>query len=399
MPLKRILFVDDDTNVLQGLQNLLRKQRRQWEMVFAPGGAEALGELERAPFDVIVSDMRMPGMDGADLLQQVRDRYPRVARIVLSGHAEREAVLRALPVAQQFLAKPCEADALRVVIERTCNVQSLLGSEAVRAAAGQLDRLPSVPSLYRELTSAISKPGTGTREIAQIVEHDPSMSAKLLQLVNSAYFGLAQAATSVQQAIAYLGLELLRGLVLSMQLFSTAAGELPLSLERLQSHAVLTARVAQRLLPDRQRAQEAFTAAIVHDIGKIVLALGVPEEYRRICAELAASKQASSAVERAVLGTTHGEAGAYLLGTWGLPYPIVEAVAYHHQPAMVAEGPREVLAAVHTADALVDEAMGDKDIDRDGGIDHQFLEKAGFAGELVRWRSIAQDVVQKAARA
>lgn len=118
--MRRILFVDDEPAVLEGLRNLFRKQRRHWEMVFAPGGMEALGELERTRFDVVVSDMRMPGIDGAELLRRVKDGYPSIARIVLSGHAEPEAVARVLPVADTYVSKPCDAEALRVAIEQGC---------------------------------------------------------------------------------------------------------------------------------------------------------------------------------------------------------------------------------------------------------------------------------------
>jgi YesN/AraC family two-component response regulator len=107
--LRRVLFVDDDQYILDGLQNLLRKQRSRWDMCFALGGAAALELFAAAPFDVIVSDMRMPGMDGAELLAHVRERYPAARRIVLSGYAEPAAVQRALEVAHQFLSKPCRA--------------------------------------------------------------------------------------------------------------------------------------------------------------------------------------------------------------------------------------------------------------------------------------------------
>src|SRR6266545_6839404 len=113
---KRILFVDDEPAILKGLQNLLFRDRPRWEMVFANSGELAVRELAKAPFDVVVSDIRMPGMDGATLLNHVKDRYPTTARIMLSGHAEREAIVRALPALQQLLSKPCNAQTLRRAI-------------------------------------------------------------------------------------------------------------------------------------------------------------------------------------------------------------------------------------------------------------------------------------------
>src|SRR5262249_35044517 len=157
----------------------------------ATGATEALAELKIAPVDIVISDMRMPGLDGASLLAKIKEDYPATARLILSGHAERDAILRALPVAHQFLSKPCDATVLRTAIERTCDLHRLLEDEAIRQVVGRLDRLPSVPQTYVELTEAASRPGASTSDFATIIERDPAMSAKVLQLVNSAYFGVA----------------------------------------------------------------------------------------------------------------------------------------------------------------------------------------------------------------
>jgi DNA-binding NtrC family response regulator len=156
--MKHILFVDDEQQILDGLKDLLRKQRKQWTMVFALGGEAALRELQQQPFDVVVSDMRMPGMDGATLLTRVKELYPSSARIILSGHAERDSIVRALPVAHQFLNKPCDAALLRMVVERACELQRLLQNEKIRCLIGKLDKLPSVPHTYWELTRVAALP-------------------------------------------------------------------------------------------------------------------------------------------------------------------------------------------------------------------------------------------------
>ena len=116
----RILFVDDQQQVLDSLRDALRPQRHEWEMLFATSGADALAELERAPCDVVVSDMRMPGMDGAALLGHVEHSHPAAIRIVLSGSTEREVVMRAAAVAHRLLAKPCDVEELVRVVTRSC---------------------------------------------------------------------------------------------------------------------------------------------------------------------------------------------------------------------------------------------------------------------------------------
>jgi HD-like signal output (HDOD) protein len=396
---RRILFVDDDVNILDGLRNLLRSQRRVWEMTFVESGADALAELGKAPFDVIVTDMRMPGMDGGTLLRHVKDAHPTIARIVLSGHAEQDCVMRSLAVAHQFLSKPCDGDVLQAVIERTCNLQALLQDEATRKAVGQVDKLPSTARTYWALTDAVRKPDVGTAVLAGIVEEDPAMPAKVLQLVNSAYFGLSHRVTSIQQAVLFLGVELLKGLVLTAQVFGILE-KTPIpgfSLDHLQEHSLLTARVARRLVSDRDTAEDAFTAAVIHDVGQIVLAQGLPGPFTRVAETIRASGRPRQDVEREVLGVSHAEVGAYLLGVWGLPFSIIEAVAYHHTPGHVTVGARDLLAAVHTADAVVDEATDGRRNDAvPRGLDVDFLQTIGWTVDVPRWRDLAADTCASA---
>jgi HD-like signal output (HDOD) protein len=390
---KRILFVDDDASVLDALRNLLRKRRNEWDMVFAVGGHEALAELDKAAngqaaFDVVVTDMRMPGMDGAELLKRVRDHFPGTARIVLSGHAERDAVVRALPVTHQFLNKPCDATMLRSVVERTCNLQALLQNEATRSVIGKLDRLPSPPATYLRLTEAMTDPKVTSKAIAAIVEEDPAMTVKVLQLVNSAYFGLAHAATSVNQAVTYLGLEVLRALTLSAHVFSTAEGTsiCRAALDEIQQSSLATATIAKRMLKNRELANDAFTAGIIHDVGRIVIALALPEKQREIGARAKEDTRPECSIEQEVLGVTHAEVGAYLLGVWGLPFSIVETTAFHHAPSGAANDAPDVLAAVHLAAAVVHaDEPGESQLDR------AFLERVGLASEIDAWRTAAAD--------
>ena len=397
--MKRILFVDDEQQILDGLRDLLRKQRKQWDMVFALGGEAALAELERGRFDVVVSDMRMPGIDGTTLLQKVKDQYPATARIILSGHAEREAVVNALPVAHQFLSKPCDAEVLRTVVERACGLQALLQDDNVKSVIGKIDRLPSAPRTYWALTHAAARPDVGLADLAKIVEEDPAMAAKVLQLVNSSYFGLAQRQTSVQQAVAYLGVELLKALTLTAHVFvSAATAAIPgFALDALQAHSMLAARIAKRLLADKKRAAEAFTAALVHDIGKLVLAMGVPDRFGEAVRSARETARPDHVVEKELLGVTHAEVGAYLLGLWGLPLTIVEAVAYHHQPELVA--PTDTVVAVHVANALSHLALdAAPDPSIGGRLNVGFVESTTLGSELPRWRALAEEEIHAVSR-
>lgn len=391
----QILFVDDEVQILDGLRDLLRKQRKQWDMVFALGGAAALAELKNRRFDVVVSDMRMPLMDGATLLAEVKRHYPACFRIILSGHAEQEAIVKALPVAHQFLSKPCDANQLRIVIERACELTRLLQDQGIRDVIGKLDKLPSVPRTYFELNQAAARSDVTLVELATIVEQDPAMSAKVLQVVNSAYFSVAQSITSVQHAISYLGVDLLKALALVVHAFGIAsAADVPgFSLETLQEHSLLAGRLAKRVIPDPKLLGDVFTASVIHDVGKIVLALGIPDRYAEVVRRVRDERRPSQDVEREMLGVSHAQVGAYLLGSWGLPVSIVEAVAYHHEPGLVGGGDLRVLSAVHIADALMEAATcTNTRATPCGELDLAFVERQGMTASLSVWSTYAADL-------
>src|SRR5208283_4806058 len=286
--MRRVLFVDDEPRFYEALQRLLRPQRHQWEMAFAPSGHAALALLEASPFDVIVSDMRMPGMDGATLLAHVREKYPQVVRIILSSHTELSTALRVVPVAHQFLAKPCDAEMLRVAIERACHLKALLSDESIRRTVTALGDLPSLPRTYEALTQALADPDTSLQKVARIIEQDVGISAKVLQLVNSAFFGISHSMTNIQGAVSYLGINTLKNLVLSVEIFRAFKPQRELQgfcLEKLQHHAQLAAHIAARLPMPKHLADIAVVAGMLHDVGKLILAWKISEHFEKVLGE------------------------------------------------------------------------------------------------------------------
>ncbi len=386
---RRILFVDDEPSILDALRNILRKQRHVWDMVFANNAEEALREITQRPFDVVVSDMRMPGMDGAGLLSRVKEVCPTAARIVLSGHADRDTVNRTLPVAHQFLGKPCDMLELRNVVERTCKLTTLLADPAIRGIMSSIDKLPTPPAVYLELCSAINDSSISVAGLAAIVERDPAMSVKILQVCNSAFFGLAKRVSSIQQAVIYLGADLLKGLALGAHVF--AMGEGPaiegFSLEGMRNTSLAAAALARKFARDRKVGDAAFTAAIVHDVCYVALATAFPDKLAEVARVARATKQPYHAVERQIFGASHAEISAYLIGVWGLPFDLVEAVAYHHEPTRVV-GANDVLAIMHAVDAM----MRDSHLDtREPLLDRKYLETAGYAGDIDKWTTLATE--------
>ncbi|HXR37837.1 MAG TPA: response regulator, partial [Terracidiphilus sp.] len=363
----------------------------------APSGESALALMEASAFDVIVSDMRMPEMDGAALLTKVRDRFPGVVRMVLSGYTSLESALRAVPVAHQFLLKPCDPNLLRVTVDRACELKDLLGSDTILRTVGAMHGLPALPRTYAAMAEALSDPEVGLDRIGRIVEQDMSLAARVLQLVNSAMFGLRQRISTVRTAVSYLGTEIIRNLVLSVEAFRAFDGVAAIggySLEMVHAHAYLTARIASRLPAEKSVKETAGAAALLHDVGRLVLMARLPKEFARIARLARDQGRPLYDVEREVVGVTHAEIGAYLLGLWGLPLPIVEAAAFHHNPSQVPHQVFDCLAAVHVADALAH--TQDSTPPGTGfaspSLDRQYLADLGVADCITEWESMAAEV-------
>lgn len=403
---RRILFVDDQVSVLSALRRLLHSYCHEWEMVFVESGEEALARLEAEPFDVLVADMRMPGMSGSDLLQYVRQRYPEVVRIVLSGHADLMQVERALGSAHQYLSKPCDAETLRTTLVRACAVQSRLADPNLRRLVGRMAALPSRPDLLSELIQELESDDASVQRIGELIARDVGMTAKLLQIVNSSFFGMPRRVESPVQAACFLGLNVLRPLVLCSGIFSRLNTPMPAgySLEMLTEHSLAVSRLAERiaksLLPERQLAADALLAGLVHDVGQLVLASGAREGFQAALRQAEQEHIPLYLAERQVLGTDHAAVGAYLLALWGLPAAVVEATAYHHDPAAAGEPAQRTLAAVHVANVLVKDRMGPEWMRQVEAVDWEWLARAGLTQEQVqRWGEFADHMALQETKA
>ena len=392
--MKRILFVDDEVSILDGLKRMLRPMRTEWEMSFAPGGEAALEMLASSACDVIVTDMRMPGMDGAALLEIVREKYPSVLRIILSGYTELQASIRAVPVAHQFLLKPCDPEMLRAGISRATSLGEALDSRMLTSLVGALRDLPSLPRVFTELRQALLNPKVSLEQIARIVEKDIAVSAKLLQLVNSAFFGLARDVTDVKTAVSCLGLTVLHDLVITVEVFrSFKANEFVTDkyLEDFHSHAQLSARIAAGISQSTKVNSAVVLAALLHDVGKLVIAERTPAHFARVLVQSQEEGKPFHEVEESLTAISHAEVGAYLLSLWGLPYSLVEAVAHHHHPRRVPQVGIDMILVVYVANILAQERAA-----LVGGppalpLDMELLEESRAATFLPEWRKIAED--------
>jgi HD-like signal output (HDOD) protein/ActR/RegA family two-component response regulator len=378
----RVLFVDDEPLVLRALGRMAHGMREECDAAFASSGEEALTLMADRPFDVLVSDMRMPGMDGAAVLTQAERRFPWIARIILSGYTQYESALRALPVCHRFLSKPLRAEDLRLVLLRTIALHRLLSDPALRELVGEAKELPARPQVYFQLRGALANPSSSMRAIARIVERDAGIT------------GPASRITSAQQAISHLGTELMTGLVLSLECFGNfedMLAQCELIPESLERKAYLTATITAELLGDETQRQDAFLAALLHDCGLLLLAARRPAMVSEAVRVARQDATPLHVAERKLWGTTHAQIGAYLLGLWGLPYPVVEAVASCHAPSK-SEGPEfDVGGAVYMAAALAEAAMaGDTSAVE---LDADFVQRMQLAGRIPEFIGLVERII------
>jgi len=398
--MKKILFVDDEPSVLQGLQRMLYGMRGEWDTSFAGSGPEALDLLERERFDVIVSDMRMPGMDGAELLAEVRERYPHIVRIVLSGYSDQETILRSVAAAHQYLSKPCDVATLKSTISRACSLRALLSNESIQRCISTLKSLPSLPALYTTLLEELRSSSCSIARVGEVMSSDMGMAAKVLQLVNSAFFGVSRQVSSLTQAVNLLGLETIKALVLSAQVFSQfEANKLPAHLaSHLWNHSLATGTYARAIArledSNSQTSDHAFMSGLLHDVGKLVLAINLFDRYVKAL-DLSEHEHLPLAdAELRTLGITHAEVGAYLLGLWGLPDAIVEGVAFHHCPGECPEASFIPLTAVYVADILEHERHPDG-TDCVSKADAGYLKRLGLSKRFDAWRVACESINNK----
>ena len=397
----RILFVDDEIKVLEGLQRMFRSQRKDWEMSFAVGGQTALTMLEASTFDVIVSDMRMPGIDSATLLEIAREKYPGALRIILSGFTELESSYRAVHVAHQFLLKPCDPDTLCQAIDRATSLIEVLDSQRLARLVGSLQELPSLPRIYDELRRALSDPGTSIDQVARIVERDVAISAKVLQLVNSAFFGVSRPVSNIETAVSYLGMPILQNLVLSVEAFRMfhAKAAIPgFSLDQFHHHSQLSARIASGIVRTANISNAVVVGGLLHDIGKLVLAERAPEQFPMAIKGVQEQGRPLFTIEEELIGVSHAEVGAYLLRLWGLPSPVAEAVAHHHHPKRVPHEKLDMISAVYLVNLLAHEHSGAKPVPAAQGsavVELAILAIPEISENLPEWHAMAESAAHE----
>ena len=393
--MRRVFFVDDAPEILKLLQRTLAPMQSEWTMEFFSSAKSALAVMGEASCDVLVSDMTMPGMDGAQFLTEVRKVSPQTIRIILSGDQSPVNYLRSASVAHRFLQKPVDVETLKATIAQAEALRVVLADPALRTLVSEVKSLPSLPSIYQDLMQEMQSPQASLKKASRIVAKDLGMVTKILQLVNSAFFGLRTHVSDPEQAVALLGFETIKSLVLSSQVFAQFdQAKLPaFSLDELWRHAMLTATCARRIAKEAGASQpvidEAFTAALLHDVGVLVLVANKPDDYAKVLELTRARQMPDWAAERDIFGADHAHVGAYLLGIWGLGDGIVEAVAFHQHPRDYKASGFQAVTAVHIGNALAEtHASAGPGTGEILNLDQNYLAREHLLTQIPRWREL-----------
>lgn len=393
MSVIRIIFVGQE-DVSDDLKLSFETDKKDWSIFFAATGADALAELASHEYDVVITEMQLPDTTATELLRQVQDQFPVAARLVLSATGDQQMVIRSLGVAHQILSKPCKLDVLKRQIANSLAMRAILNNDSLHARIAKIDKLPVLPSVYSQLIQEMQSDNASIHKIAALVRQDVSITARVLQMINSAHFGVSRHVEGVLQAVNLLGLDIVKSLVLAAGVFSQfkESGLQGFLLDEICKHSMTVGTSAHHFANafglSHGQADEALTAGTLHDIGKLILVTNFEQEAQQI-AKLAQEKELPlHEAERQILGVSHCEIGAHLLSLWGLSDQVLEAVAFHDAPQSSASPTLNVLAAVHLANALEhDEHIPNRD-PRFTTANIDYLNQVGIGSQLTHLRTL-----------
>ena len=398
---KRILFVDDEPLVLNGLQRTLRKMQKVWDINFATSAGEALAILDQNHTDVIISDMKMPEMDGSQLLAEVKRRHPHIVRLILSGHVEQETTLHSIQFAHQCLSKPCDVELLKQTLAKLFALRDILSDDSIKKIVSQIESLPSLPSIYTEIMAEMQSDDPSIKNLGAIIGRDVSMTAKILQVVNSVFYGLPQKISNPQQAVILLGLEAIKALVLTIKIFSEFSQKnfAWFNIDAIFNHSISVSTRAKAIVKNENMDQDlinhSLMAGLLHDLGKLILATNFKNTYRQVQAESQCSGHPLWELEQEAFGTSHAEIGAYLMGLWNMENPIIEAIAFHHCPVKSVSSRMGLLTAVHVANGLDHEEDPAHNQKIPLLFDDEYLDRLGVANRIPEWRRVCKEYAER----
>lgn len=392
MTKKHLLFVDDNTEFLHALQESLRIAEPDWAVTFTTQPDEAMDHVDKTAFDVVIADYQMPQMDGVIFLEKVQEAQPGAMRFLVSGELSAEDVVRVAYPAHQCFTKPLDLDLLRRTVRKVSALRDLMGNDVLKRLVAQCSLLPTVPTLYLELANELKSPDSSIKQIEAIISRDPAIAAKILQLVNSSFFGLPRRIESLGEAVNFVGVQIIKALVLTVPVFSRFEGVRvkdysPTAIwEHCWRTGVLARALAQEEDQPRSVCEDAFLAGLLHDLGKMILVSNLSTLCREATALATKKRIPQHLAEKEIFGCSHAMVAAYLLGLWGIPEAIIEAVGFHNDPLEAPSTEFNALAAVHAANALDHACSEGKPELFKQFLDLEYTMAIGRAGRIDAWQ-------------
>lgn len=389
---RRILVVEDDPGRRRALQALCRDLENEWEFLWVEKIGDILTSLAERPCEAVLADWQLAGEAAALLMARLQQRHPLVVRFLRCTPSDAVLAQREVRVPVYLLLRGWDAATTRNAIRRAFLLEDWQASEALRRVTARMRQWPVLPTLYNQVAAELQSPTGSLEFVARLISRDPALTARVLHAVNSPVFGLAHQVTETVEAVLFLGAERVRSMVLlSGVLTQYDKARCPgFSVEQLWMHCMAVGAHAMKLTVaetgEPRLGEMAFTAGLLHDIGMLLLAANVPEDYGRVLKQAQLRTQPIWAIEREVLGATHAELGACLLGRWDLPLPIIEAVGWHHQPTRSRDTGFSLLTAVHVGNAFDQEQKAGQAGVHVSLIDQEYLQRIGALERVNRWR-------------
>ena len=390
-----ILFVDDQPEILNALRRALMQEPDDWEIHVASSGEDALGMMEGISYDIIITDIKMPNMDGIDLLETVADMYPSTLRFVLSGYTERDLMYKSIGNVHQFLSKPIDTVHLIESIRKTIALRERPLPEEIQSLVSGLKGLPSLPKNYDDLLKALCTSSVSLAEVSEIIQRDVALTARMMHLVNSSFFGNPVYVSRPAHAVSLLGTEVLKGLVFSSYAFSIyqESASQVFSIQDFEQHSLHVGALAKRIAEEENASHfiidDAYVSGLLHDIGKLIIVSCEPEIYDRVWqyAQDRLTSLAEAEIEK--MHTTNAEIGAYLLGIWGFRANVIEAVLYQRNPSSSPSAGFTAVTAVHAANQLVKREIEGLDPSLCGQLDIEYIKRLELGHRVGYWQTLS----------
>ena len=390
----RILLIDDDAEALADLQRKLESAPNRWDIETQSDPTKALDTILLDPPNVVICDQHMADTCGADFLKEIESKHPQIQTFIIADPETKELLDSGTGGSFQYLPKPCPKDTLLRELQRVVALDDWLGREKIKTIVSSISDFPSLPPMYMKVVNAVNSPTASTDKIADAIMGDIAITAKLLQTVNSSFFGLDEKVSDISHAISVLGIENVKNIVLAIQVFGRMKdADLQALIDQLWHHSMSVATAAKRIVKyetgSEKAAEEAYTSGLFHDLGKLVLIKSLPDQYNE-ARELAASDKIPAwEAENKVIGCNHADIGAYLLGRWGMPVSIIEATALHHNPSDSFSSEFSSLAAVHAGNAIVWARHPGEEPHPDSVPNEEYLAHIGRISRWDAWQDAA----------